>query len=129
MNTSIIDNDVYCKLCDYTPKSIAEWYKHLSTKKHKRDGKKTSTTCTICEITFSNHWLVKKHYLNNHATKEERAEQKYYCDFCDVVFFAKLYHDNHFKGKKHNNRIKLKDSINEVNKRVEFLEKNKENII
>jgi protein-arginine kinase activator protein McsA len=111
MNTIIIDNNVYCKLCDYTPKSIAEWYKHLSTKKHKRDGKKTSTTCTICEITFSNHWLVKK----------------YYCDFCDVVFFAKIYHDNHFKGKKHNNRIKLKDSIDEVNKRVEFLEKNKKN--
>jgi hypothetical protein len=123
---SISNNDLYCKLCDYSARCISDWYIHISSKKHERDGKKVSTECIICNITFSNHWLVKKHYLNHHATKEERSKQKYYCSVCDIVFFAKLYHDNHFKGIRHKNRINIEESIKKVNDRVEFLEKNKE---
>jgi hypothetical protein len=119
------DNELFCKLCNYSARCISDWYKHLSSKKHKRDGEKVSKSCSICNITFTNHWLLKKHYLNNHATIDERKKQKYYCELCDVVFFAKLYCDTHFKGIKHNNRAKLKETIDQVNERVKFLENKK----
>jgi hypothetical protein len=121
---SISNSDLYCKLCDYSARSVSDWYIHISSNKHKRDGKKVSTECTMCSITFSNHWLVKKHYINHHATKEVRNKQKYYCSLCDIVFFAKKYHDNHFKGNRHKNHINIEESIKQVNKQVE---KNKEN--
>ena len=45
------------------------------------------------------------HVIANHSTKEERSKQKYYCSYCDGVFFSPLYLDNHNKSIVHNNNV------------------------
>lgn len=40
-----------------------------------------------------------------HASKEERAKEKYYCDTCDYVFISESYLDKHIKGKMYSTKI------------------------
>ena len=49
----------------------------------------------------------------NHATLEEKQQYKYYCKYCDIVLFCKLYHEKHINSKKHKNNI-LADKLNNI---------------
>ena len=94
----------YCYLCQYTTKKNNDWLKHQLTKKHLRNGKPKTTTCSICDFSTSTHWNLKLHILSHHSTKEERQKYKYYCHTCDLVFFCSTYKNKHISGKIHKNR-------------------------
>ena len=94
----------YCYLCEYTTKKNSDWLKHQNTKRHLRNGKPKTTTCSVCKFSTSTHWNLKLHILSHHSTKEERQKYKYYCEVCDLVFFCSTYKNKHISGKIHKNR-------------------------
>ena len=94
-----------CELCNFNTLYLSEWNKHINTDKHKRDGAKKQILCEICNYISKTHWNLKMHILTQHSTKEQRMEQKYYCKFCDQVFFCSQYLKTHNDGKKHQNII------------------------
>ena len=102
--TEEVKEGYYCYLCEYTTKKNSDWLKHQNTKRHLRNGKPKTTTCSICDFSTSTHWNLKLHILSHHSTKEERQKYKYYCTVCDLVFFCNTYKNTHFAGKIHKNR-------------------------
>jgi len=106
-----------CHLCNYKTNSISDWFKHCETNKHKRNGNKLPTKCDKCDYTTSNHWNLKLHNLAKHSTVEERKQQKYYCDTCDLVLFCPQYLEKHNNGRNHKNMVRamqLQEDINNI---------------
>lgn len=62
--------------------------------------------CEHCDYVAKTNWNVKMHYYSAHSTKEERQQQKYYCDVCDNVFFCSAYYKKHISGKRHLLKVK-----------------------
>ena len=92
----------YCQSCDYGCDNKSTYDKHTNSQVHARGGQKKIYKCNACTYqTEISQWNCKMHYLANHATKEMRAQQKYYCSVCDQVFFSPLYFNNHNKNITH----------------------------
>jgi hypothetical protein len=106
--------ELFCKLCNYKTTKNNQWLKHLETDKHKRNGQTKITKCDICDYESNTHWNIKAHKILVHATIEERAKQKYYCNLCDVVFFCKAYQDKHNAGRNHNVKVKVQESLKKL---------------
>jgi hypothetical protein len=113
---------IYCKLCDYNTTKTTDWMKHIQSEKHKRNGEKKTTKCDLCDYESTTHWNIKSHKLKIHATAEDRAKQKYYCNICDFVFFCKAYMDKHNIGKVHQNKLKIQETLNDIE--IKYKEKN-----
>jgi hypothetical protein len=108
--------ELYCSFCKYTAANNVNWFKHLETEKHKRLGKKKDTTCNMCPYTSTSHWNIKIHKLYIHSTIDERKACKYYCNTCDSVFLCSAYYNKHMSGKVHMNKVKVKESLEELEK-------------
>ena len=92
----------YCETCKYGCDNNSTYKKHTSSQVHARGGQKKIYKCDSCDYTTETSiWNCKMHYVAKHATKEERARQKYYCSVCDTVFFSPLYLNNHNKNISH----------------------------
>jgi hypothetical protein len=46
---------------------------------------------------------MKLHYVNKHATKEERNGFIFYCEKCDFGCFVEILYSRHLETKKHLN--------------------------
>ncbi len=97
-----------CEQCDYKCKFDSEWKKHCETtlhktgKRKKKDNYKQPEKCKHCEYKSKNTFLLKKHTLTEHGTKEEKEKEfKYYCLHCDFGTFSKDTIEIHNKTKKH----------------------------
>ena len=70
-----------CEKCQYKCNYLSEWNEHLETKKHtgeKRKGRNDKVLvdkCGLCDYKPNKTTNLKLHYLNKHATKEERKQQ------------------------------------------------------
>lgn len=110
-----------CETCNYKTLRKFDLDRHMKSKFHERNGKPKEKNCKICNYVGTTHWTLKLHTISQHSTLEERKQQKYYCDVCDIVFFSPLYKDKHFTGNKHNKMLlnyneKLKkETINSEN--------------
>jgi len=111
--------DIYCKLCNYTTTKTSDWLKHINSQKHQRNGEKKTTKCDQCDYKSITHWNIKIHKLKIHSTTEERAKEKYYCNVCDYVFFCKTYMDKHLSGKVHQNKVKIQESLKDIDIKYE----------
>jgi hypothetical protein len=111
--------EIFCKLCNYKTTKTSDWMKHIQSQKHQRNGEKKTTKCDLCDYESNTHWNIKAHKLKIHATPEDRSKQKYYCPICDVVFFCKTYQDKHNSGKIHQNKIKVLETLNNINIKYE----------
>ena len=109
MNTENKNTDNFtCDKCNYKCKFESEWKKHLNTGLHK-DGirKKRSDfnetkKCELCEYKTQNKTVMKKHFLNEHASKKDREKDfKYYCSTCDFGTFCEKTINVHNNTKKH----------------------------
>jgi len=112
-----VKKDFYCHLCEYKTSNCTNWLKHVKTQKHLRSGKPKISKCNMCNYESHSHWNVKLHVLSQHSTIEERMQQKYYCNTCDLVFFCSTYMNKHINGKIHKNRelcLKVQDEINNI---------------
>jgi hypothetical protein len=107
---------LYCSFCNYTAKNNTNWFKHIETAKHHRMGQKKETSCKKCLYTSTSHWNIKIHNLYIHSTIEERKATKYYCETCDNVFLCSAYYNKHMQGKLHMNKIKVKESLEQIKK-------------
>ena len=68
--------------------------------------KKTTSNyeCNLCDYKPTKTTNLKLHYLNKHATKEERKQQfKYYCEICDFGCFVEVLFNRHLETQKHLN--------------------------
>ena len=99
-----------CEQCNYKCKFESEWLKHCNTEIHKtgirkkivRKNHKQPEKCNKCDYLTKNTFLMKKHRLNEHSTKEEREKQfKYYCKSCDFGTFSKDTYEVHTNTNKH----------------------------
>ena len=92
----------YCQSCNYGCNNNSTYNKHLKSQVHARGGQKKVYKCEFCEYeTKISLWNCKMHVIARHSTKEVRAQQKYYCEICDAVFFSPLYLKNHNKNISH----------------------------
>ena len=98
-----------CECCKFKCMYNSGWLDHISSKKHLRQNKPISYKCDIhnCDYISSTHWNLKIHKMNNHSTKEEREQSKYYCKDCDQIFLSPLYYNKHNIGKRHINQVKV----------------------
>jgi hypothetical protein len=116
MDVNNINDNLFCKSCNYKTTKPSDWLKHIETEKHKRNGQKKLYICPTCNEQFFNSYVLKIHNIMIHAPLEEKLKQKYYCQSCDVVFISELYYIKHNNGKKHFNRIKVIESLKNLNK-------------
>ena len=106
----------YCETCKYGCDNNSTYKKHTSSQVHARGGQKKIYKCDSCNYTSEiSKWNTKIHYITNHATKEVRAQQKYYCSYCDVVFFSPLYLNNHNKNISHLTNVAKKQILESPN--------------
>lgn len=103
------NNKYYCISCNYFTKYLSLWNKHLNTTKHitgkrkQRSDKKDIYQCSKCSFHNKNKTNYKTHYLNFHATREEREKNyKYYCSICDYGTFADTFYEKHLETYRHN---------------------------
>lgn len=62
----------------------------LLSKKIIRRNHKQPEKCKLCDYKTKNTFLMKKHILNKHSTKEVREKEfKFYCSYCDFGTFSK----------------------------------------
>lgn len=107
-------SEFICQLCNYKTTNNTNWFRHIETNKHKRNGNLLPKDCSLCDYKAKNHWNLKMHYASVHSSIEERKKYKYYCNMCDLVFFCKVYYDKHNNGIKHKNIQKAKEYQNEI---------------
>jgi len=102
----------YCETCKYGCDNNSTYNKHLKSQVHARGGQKKIYKCEYCDYTTNiSIWNYKMHYVARHATKEVRAQQKYYCSTCDSVFFSPLYLKNHNKNLVHLTNVAKKQIL------------------
>jgi hypothetical protein len=100
----------HCDLCQYDCKYPAQWKSHCKSKKHINNGqkpvridKKPPQKCTNCEYSTTKTTNMRLHYLNHHATKEERKKEftswGYYCEECEYGSFTKSLFEIHINSK------------------------------
>jgi hypothetical protein len=116
---------IHCELCDYTTCMTADWFKHINSQKHQRNGKPKNRECDNCDYVTTMHWLLKQHILTFHSSKEERSQAKLYCDICDQVFFAPVYFKKHNEGIRHRHQIEIKKSLEDIQNIIKERNNNK----
>ena len=99
-----------CEKCQYKCNYLSEWNEHLETKKHTgekrkcRNDKVLIDKCGLCDYKPNKTTNLKLHYLNKHATKEERKQQfNFYCEKCDFGCFVEVLLNRHLETQKHLN--------------------------
>jgi hypothetical protein len=109
--------ELYCETCNYKTTRPSEWQRHIDSQKHQRKGAKKITKCEHCDYVSAYCWNVKLHQLNKHTNDEEKAKQKYYCTYCDVICSCSTHFKTHNESKKHLKKILVdisqKDLANE----------------
>jgi len=101
-----------CNKCQFNCNYVSIWNEHLISKKHTGDKRKVRNDkiledkCKFCDYKPNKTTNYKLHYLNKHATKEERQKDfPFYCDKCDFGSFNKILLDRHLETQKHINII------------------------
>jgi hypothetical protein len=106
----------YCETCKYGCDNNSTYKKHIASQVHARGGQKKIYKCDACDYqTETSQWNRKMHFLAMHATKEVRAQQKYYCSECDQVFFSPLYFTSHNKNITHLTNVAKKKILEQPN--------------
>ena len=116
-NNEAIKNFKYnCEKCNYKCQFECQWLKHCDTELHKtgkrkqiiRKNHKQPEKCKNCDYSTKNTFLMKKHILNEHSTKEEREKQfKFYCSYCNFGTFSKDTIEIHNNTNKHKNFLMI----------------------
>ena len=80
-----MDKKYICEKCQYGCNYLSEWNEHLLSKKHtgekrkERSDKILEEQCKFCDYKPTKTTNLKLHYLNKHATKEDRVKEfKFY---------------------------------------------------
>ena len=109
-----------CEKCDYKCNFDSQWKIHCDTELHKTGKRKKRTDyreiekCKDCDYITKNHTTMKKHYLNEHASIEEREKEfKFYCKLCDFGTFSKDTMNTHNETEKHKKYI-LRTKKNDI---------------
>jgi hypothetical protein len=106
----------YCEKCKYGTNIKYSLIQHEETELHKTGERKKKVIkekiineCSQCDYKSENNNNFLTHTLNNHSTKEERAEKfKYYCSSCDFGVFTESSFNKHNETVRH---IRLVKSI------------------
>ena len=113
-NNEVKEFKFNCEKCNYKCQFECQWIKHCETELHKtgkrkkiiRKNHKQPEKCKLCDYETKNTFLMKKHILNEHSTKEVREKEfKFYCSYCDFGTFSKDTIKIHNETNKHKNFI------------------------
>jgi hypothetical protein len=96
----------HCDCCNYTCYYLSHWNQHANTETHKNGGirppvkNKKDPKCCFCDFATTLTTNMKLHYLNHHATLEDRKTGfTYYCEECDIGCFTKALYKAHLESK------------------------------
>jgi ribosomal protein L35 len=99
-----------CEKCQFKCGFISQWNDHINSKRHtgekckERNDKILSEKYKSCDYKPTKTTNMKLHYLNKHATKEERRNRFiFYCEKCDFGCFVEILYSRHLETKKHLN--------------------------
>lgn len=99
-----------CEKCQVKYCFVSQWNERINSKKHtgekrkKRCDKTLSEKCELCDYKPTKTTNQKLHYLNKHATTEERQNGfTFYCIKCDFGCFVEILYTRHLETNKHNN--------------------------
>jgi hypothetical protein len=105
-----MESKYYCGKCEFKCNHESHWSEHIKSKRHcgekrkERCDKKLEDKCKYCDYVPSKTTNYKLHYLNKHATKEERIKEfLYYCEKCDFGTNATILFQRHLETQKHLN--------------------------
>jgi hypothetical protein len=105
-----MESKYFCEKCQYKCNYQSEWNDHLLCKKHTGEKRKPRSDkileekCKFCDYKPTKTTNLKLHYLNKHASKEERIKDfPYYCDKCDFGCFTDILFKRHLETLKHLN--------------------------
>ena len=97
-----------CEKCVFKCNYLSEWNDHLGCKRHtgekrkERSDKTLEEKCKFCDYIPSKTTNYKLHYLNKHATKEERIKEfTFYCEKCHFGCFTEILYQRHIETQKH----------------------------
>ena len=111
---NINKNDLHCKLCNYTTNKNLSWLRHIESEKHKHNGIKLKKKCDTCDYESFNKWHLIMHNYSSHYTKEQRENEKNYCNLCDIVFISESHLNKHLNGRSHIIKQKVIDSYKDM---------------
>ena len=101
-----------CEKCNFNCDYLSIWNQHLLSNKHtgnkrkERNDKILEEKCKFCDYTPTKTTNLKLHYLNKHATKEERKKDfNFYCEKCDFGCFVNILFTRHLETQKHINLL------------------------
>jgi hypothetical protein len=97
-----------CDKCQFNCNFVSQWNDHINSKRHtgekrkERCDKLLSDKCELCDYKPTKMTNMKLHYLNKHATLEERKNGfPFYCEKCDFGCFVEVLYSRHIETKKH----------------------------
>ena len=109
-----------CEKCNYKTNIKGSYDAHLLTELHingkrkQRSDKLYPKKCEKCNVMIKNKITEELHYLNDHASLEEREKNfLFYCKCCD---YGSLYEDQ-FNKHKETNKHK-KNELRHNNKKI-----------
>jgi hypothetical protein len=110
-----------CEKCNYSTPYLSRWKSHLESSYHQtghrkiRKDRQLEEKCKCCEYKTNNITNMKYHYLQTHATEEERLkEYKYYCSSCLFGTFSKSVYEKHIETVRHHKLIKNSPISNNI---------------
>lgn len=111
----VIKYKFICDKCKYHTNIKSSYDKHLKSTLHatgkrkiRKDRKQEIYLCQNCNFQTNHEHNFNTHYLNNHATTDEKKTKFiYYCNKCNFGTFVKNAYDKHESTKKH----KIKTNI------------------
>ena len=96
-----------CNKCKFKCNFVSQWNDHINSKRHTGEKRKERcdkilSNCELCNYIPTKATNMKLHYLNKHATTEERKNEfTFYCDKCDFGCFVEILFSRHLETKKH----------------------------
>lgn len=103
-----MESKYWCEKCNFNCDYLSIWNQHLLSNKHtgnkrkERNDKILEEKCKFCDYKPTKTTNYRLHYLNKHATKEERLKDfPFYCDKCDFGSFNQILLNRHLETQKH----------------------------
>lgn len=100
-------NSFVCDKCQFKCNFVSQWNDHINSKRHTGEKRKERcdkilSNCELCNYIPTKTTNMKLHYLNKHATKDERKNEfTFYCEICDFGCFVEILFSRHLETKKH----------------------------
>lgn len=109
----------YCRVCNLQCQSIASYYIHRETQKHKRnlvDNTKLNLYCETCNITCISQAHAREHYeTTKHKTLLSKEKLPLECKICNIKVCSQNQIRAHLQTNKHKKLTSIQNVCQSIN--------------